>query len=651
MRVKSNHGLRYLAGLVVCLFLACGQCVAAPLNDAALETLLRDAPTAKDYPREPAVWLLREMDITVSPDGATIAREHYLLKLLTEQALSQANWEIPYDKVTEKLEVHTARTLLHDQAYAVDPAQVAESSVYPGLAWYDSLVMRRFPLPAAVTGATLEVKTTTHRPTPRVPGEFSTRLHLQQPYPIREARYIVRAPAAMPLTFRFAAGEAPKVEERVEGGHRVYRWTLRNVPALRADEPLMPPYADICHSARISSLAGWQPIAAWYRQLTAGKDALTEELRAVATRLTADCDTPAAQVASLHQAVSQLPYVALEMGNLSDVPHPAADVLRHNYGDCKDKATLLKALLQAVGIESHYVLVRTTNLGALDRQLFSPAEFNHVILAARLGDGDHFLDATIAGTPWHALPPNVDGAEGLIVRGDGELVTLPAMTAEQNSTDIRVTIAVNADHSARGTATLTFRGQLAMLQRGMLLPVDPGRYREALEETLAARLGADITIDAVDIANLQLPALPLVVTAHFSSPAYLQAAGPNLSGMLPVFAYQANPYRTVKERRHPFLTRMATGIHLQADITLPEGLTVVSVPAPAQYDGPIGSYRDKVTVEGRTLAYTCHLIVKRGTLPPAELENVRAWASLLALEKRNWLQFFVSNAPLRDDGR
>jgi len=580
------------------------------------------------------------MEITISPNGGTTVREHHLLKLLTDQALSLANWEILYDKASETLKVRTARTLLRNQAYSVNPAQVAESALYPGIAWYDSLVVRRFPLPAAVPGAVLEVDTVIERPTSRLAGEFSTRLHLMQPYPVREAYYTIRAPAGMPLKFHFT-GMTAEPDEKEEDGQRIYRWVIRNVPALRLDEPQLPPFSELSPSARICSLASWKPVADWYRETTAGKDAVTPEVRGLAARRTQGCDTPEQKIASLHRAVSEIPYVALEMGMLSDIPHSAAEVLKSNYGDCKDKATLLKALLAAVNIESHYVLARTTDRGALDRELYSPAEFNHVILCVRLDDGDRFLDPTLAGTPWNMLPPGVDGAEALIIRGDGELATLPAATAENNLTRIRIYTTVKADGSATGRAIIVFHGQLAMLQRGMLLPVPPDRHREALESTLAPRLGSEVSIDTLEVGNLRDAAQPLLITVGFSSPAYLQDAGPNRSGTLPIFTYQPNAFRSVRERVLPFQARMATSIKLEAEITLPDGTEVVSLPAPVKYDGPLGRYEDNAAANGSVITYNCDMAANRITLPPAELEAIRAWFAVLALEKRNGLQFFV----------
>ena len=627
--------------LLLAFLLAWALASATPITDPDLLALLRRAPAASDYPRDDAVWLLRNMEITVDDAGGMTVHEHKLIKLLTQSALSLANWEIPFDKDNETLEVRTARTLLNGQAFAVEPQQMREAAAYPGVAWYDALVVRRFPMPAAMVGAVLEVETVQHRAAARLPGDFSARLTLQQPYPILSGQCIIRTPAALPLTIRFTGAHPPVLHERLENGRHLYQWSVQHVEALRMQEPQTPAPADLLPSAHIASLPDWAPIVAWYARITDGKDALTDALRHVARERTVGCATALDKITALHKAVRELPYIAIELGNLSDTPHTAEDTLRRGYGDCKEKATLLRALLKAVDIESDYVLVRTLDAGALDPQLYGPSEFNHVILAAKLPDGDHFLDATIADVPATRLPFGVEGAPALIIRGQGELITLPTSSAADNHTEINVTVTVNADGSAAGHATLTFTGQAAALQRGMLATVPDQRYREALEGTLGARLGTDIAVTAVQVEHLREPEQPLKITTDFSSHAYLQAAGPQWSGCLPQFTYQPNNYRATLERTWPFLVRLESSVHLDATITLPPGAQITAVPTAVEENSSFGHYRDAVRVDGQILHYTSDLSTIHGQFPPTALDAMRHWAAVLAFEGRNGLQFFV----------
>jgi len=626
---------------VLSLLLLTAMGSAAPITDPAILELLAHAPTAKDYPHTDAVWVLRTTEISLEPSGALLVTEHKFLKILSPEGLALANWEIPYDSVREVLEVPIKRTLVGNQAYPVAPQQVVDSAVYPGWQWYDALKIKRFPLPAAVVGSVLEVETVFRRSAPRMPNELSTRLQLQQAYPVCVARYTLRVPRTLPLAIRFAHLAAPEVVARTEGDRRVYRWTVRALPALKITEVQAPPTEELVASARVASLPGWAPVAAWYAAITAGKDTPTPAVRATAATLTAGCNTPEERVTALVQAVRTLPYVALEMGNLSDIPQSADAVLRRQFGDCKEKATLLKALLRAVGRESWYVLVRTSEHGALDRALYGPGEFNHVILAIPAEHGYHFLDPTLADVPATLLPPGVEGAEGLMIRGPGELVHLPVTTAAQNGTDIRVTASVLPDGSARGQATLTFTGMAAVVQRGALAPVPTERYREALEGVLAPRLGAEVAITGVTVNDLHTPEHPLLLTVTFTSQAYLQPAGPQLSGQLPAFMYQPNRFRNVEPRVYPYVQRMESSLHEEVTITLPDGWQAPVLPAPLTYTGPFGRYADRSEFTGNLLHYTCDMATYRGVFPPDTLDDLRHWSAVLALDGRNSLQYFI----------
>jgi transglutaminase-like putative cysteine protease len=614
---------------------------AALVQDLALLDRLKSAPTTEDYPDDDAVWLLRDTEITVAPDGTYRTREHVLAKILTTQGLALTQWEIPYDAACEAVQVTMARTLVNGQAFPVDPTQVVENAVYPQAAWYDSVLVRRFPLPSANIDAALDVETVRTRNTARIPGAFSARYDLQFRYPATEERFTVRVPVDRQLALRFTGIVAPKVTERVEKTQRVYRWALRAVPALRMEEAQTPPAEDLTPSVRMTTLTSWEPVVSWYQQLTEGKDAVTERLRQVALQRTAGCADVEAKLTALHKAVREVPYVATEMGAHADTPHSADEVAGVNYGDCKDKATLLRALLKAVGIASDYVLLRTTTRGALDRTLYGPDEFNHVILVVSTPHGDRFVDPTLPDAPWTCLPPGVDGAGALLIRGPGELVTLPPAAAQENLTDIRVTVTVGADGSATGRATLTLHGQSAMLQRGMLAPIATDRFREALEDFLAPRLGAEVAVKAVTVAALREPERPLLITADFSSPGYLQDAGEQWSGYLPTFAYQPNRFRAITTRLFPFAQPIESALHLEVIVRLPADFQVTHLPTPVQYTSAIGQYQDDVRVAGQSLYYTCDLATRRGTFPPESLAEVSRWADILALAGRNQLQFFL----------
>ena len=58
-------------------------------------------------------------------------------------------------------------------------------------------------------------------------------------------------------------------------------------------------------------------------------------------------------------AQREIRYVGLELGIGGYQPHPAPQIFAHRYGDCKDKATLVSAMLSEIGVESYYVVINS----------------------------------------------------------------------------------------------------------------------------------------------------------------------------------------------------------------------------------------------------------------------------------------------------
>jgi transglutaminase-like putative cysteine protease len=72
-------------------------------------------------------------------------------------------------------------------------------------------------------------------------------------------------------------------------------------------------------------------------------------------------------------------YVAVYLALGRVVPNDAASVLSNKFGDCKDKATLMSALLAAKGIASEAVLINFGGTYTLPEPPTMVA-LNHVIL-------------------------------------------------------------------------------------------------------------------------------------------------------------------------------------------------------------------------------------------------------------------------------
>ena len=171
--------------------------------------------------------------------------------------------------------------------------------------------------------------------------------------------------------------------------------SCRTFPAVEI-EPDMPPFLAIAgrmdikyfprdQNLRAKTTGTWNDIGVWYSGLTASSRIPSPALQEKVAQLTAGISDPLQQIRVIANYMQRnIRYVAIEVGIGGFQPHPAADVFAHQYGDCKDKATLLSTMLKQVGIDSYYVSVDT------DRGMVNPKfpsiRFNHVILAIHLPD-------------------------------------------------------------------------------------------------------------------------------------------------------------------------------------------------------------------------------------------------------------------------
>jgi len=190
------------------------------------------------------------------------------------------------------------------------------------------------------------------------------------------------------------------------------------------------------------SVPDWATLARRLDEVVAPRVAVTPEISACATRLTAGKTGRWERIRALTEFVQHDIYyisVTLDKDYLAGCrPHPAAEVLASRNGDCKDKVTLLCALLRSIGEESRMVLANSGNPRAISPE-WPAMGFNHAIIALRADEAVPvgwpvvtsasmgrmvLFDPTDSVTPLGFLPTSDQGGYALILGGN-EAVYLP----------------------------------------------------------------------------------------------------------------------------------------------------------------------------------------------------------------------------------
>jgi hypothetical protein len=175
--------------------------------------------------------------------------------------------------------------------------------------------------------------------------------------------------------------------------------------------------------------------------------------------------------------------VAVYLGIGRVVPNDASTVLKNKYGDCKDQAALMTALLAAKGIASEQVLINGTNAHALD-QPATLAALNHVIVYLPEWGIYDDLSASLAG---FGVLLNTYDKPALHLSANGvRLARTPAMRPQDHTliSQTKVTIASNGTVSGETRQSAT--GMFAAFARTIAAAIQANGPETMAERQLEA---------------------------------------------------------------------------------------------------------------------------------------------------------------------
>jgi transglutaminase-like putative cysteine protease len=228
------------------------------------------------------------------------------------------------------------------------------------------------------------------------------------------------------------------------------RWSMENIAGLQHDfnerrfvDGMSVSVRCIPSTPSAQTIKTWSDLAAITSELIEPKAAVTPVIKAKAEALIAGKQSRWERIRAVTEFVQKdITYLSITQD--SDVlagyrPHAAAEVLANRFGDCKDKATFLAALLRAIGDNAYVVIVYSGNPRAIQSE-WPAAAFNHAVAAIPADDACPswwpivdggalgrlvLFDPTNAHVPLGVLPREDQGGFGLICHRAGSLVAIP----------------------------------------------------------------------------------------------------------------------------------------------------------------------------------------------------------------------------------
>ena len=324
-----------------------------------------------------------------------------------------------YSSATEKLEIEYVRVRKPDGQVIVTPESTAQDfapDVLKEAPMYSDYRQRHISVTALQPGDTLEYRTITRVFTPLAAGNFWYEYTFPKGVVVNEDRLELDIPKGRDVKLK-APKRQPDIQDKDD--RRIYTWVVKDLQPDRDKENDAEdePGPDV----QLTTFTNWDQVAHWYAKLQGERMTVDDSVRKKADELTRGVTTPTEKARRLYDFVARnIRYVSISLGIGRYQPHAPSDVLQNGYGDCKDKHTLFSAMLRAEGIQSYPVLIDSSR--KLDADVPSPAQFDHVITAARLGSGPEltWLDTTPEVTPFGLILYQLRNKQAVLASDDNE---------------------------------------------------------------------------------------------------------------------------------------------------------------------------------------------------------------------------------------
>jgi len=587
-----------------------------------------------------AAVLLEDKLLTVGADGVITERYRQVIKILRPQGRNYAHPAAWFNKDHKLLSFHVWSIGPDGHQYTLKDNQIFESGTENWGILYDDVRFKSAEVPGSDPGGIVAYEYT--KQIPMYSGDETW--EFQNPIPTVRSVFEIDLPQGWQHR---ALWHGYTSVEPVEVSPNHFRWELDNIPGIDLDSvPMAPAEEALAGRMEVYFSANplpdgpqlWTRIGEWYTGLAAPQSEGQADVATASRALTsanADFMNRIQKVATFMQ--QQIRYVGIEIGIGGFVPHPAEEVYRNRYGDCKDKVTLMIAMLDAVGVRATWVMV-DTNRGVVDPKVPSlmgdhmiaaieiPKGYENpalkAVVTAKTGKRYLIFDPTNPYVPIGLLPTYLQGSYGLLMAGaDSEAIALPVLKPGSDTVNRTAAFTLSADGSLTGSVTVKRLGASSDDLRHFYAMSSPDDRLKGVEDSLRSDFSA-FTVGTENVENVQDLDQQLILHYDVTASSYAKHAGSLLLVRPRVVSSDAIPLADTS-RKYPIEFDGTGDWRDSFDVKIPAGYTVDDLPDPMTVDTGFASYHSDVKADGNVLHYSREYIVKKLELGANEYPELR----------------------------
>lgn len=590
-----------------------------------------------DYSQEAFVIEHMKTSYRFEKDG-TGGREHSLRVKIQSDAGVQTFGQLVfhYSSANEKLDIEQVSVRKADGSVVAASQSAVQDLTAPisrEAPIYTDFRQKHVTVPGLRPGDTLEYRIVWRITTPPVANHFWLQHEfLKRNWIVLDERLEVNIPQGSVAQLKTEAGLDPIINE--QEGRRVYSWKQANLKReddkddKKNDEKKKEEFdGPKPPQIQMTTFKSWDEVGQWYASLQRGRVAPDDKVRAKALEQTRGLNGDLEKVEALYNYVAKnFRYVSLSFGEGRYQPHAATEVFANQYGDCKDKHTLLASMLTAIGLQAYPALINSAR--KLDPDVPSPAQFDHVITAIQLGKETFWVDTTAEVAPFRLLAPPLRKKQALLIpeNASARLETTPADPPFLTTELVEIEGKVNDLGELSGRSHSTLRGDAELLLRMMFRRTPKADWK---------RVGGFLTYDAgwgTEVTDIRpgdpgATEKPFVVEYDFTRTGFLDWSSKKAALSLPIPSFNlpyADPDK--EESSKPIELGSPAEFTYRLKLSLPTRYRI-RLPVPVTVTRDYAEYRSSYKLEGNTLVVERSLRVRQGEIPAARTQDYLAFSA------------------------
>lgn len=602
------------------------------------------SPGNPDYSKESFVIERLTNDASFTADGKGQIERAARIRIQSDAAIQALGvLRFPYRNAFERVEIVYIRVIKPDGSVVPTPdseVQEVPAEVTRLAPAYSDSREKQVPVKGLSVGDVLEWRVRTVRTVADIPGQFWYDYDFVKDGVVVEETVNVAVPAG-----KYVKVSSPDLAPTVrnENDQVIYSWKTSQVKVAKEGAEEKPSPQPTHTSIQVTSFRNWEEVGQWYGDLQKSQIRVTPAIQAKTAEVIRGANTATEKQRAIYEFVStKFRYISISFGEGRYQPHSADEVLSNQYGDCKDKHTLLSTMLSAAGIPSWPVLI-----GAgidFDPDMPSPAQFNHVITYVPGTESALWLDTTPEVAPFGMLQDELRNKQALVIPLDGapRVMTTPDTIPFAADETIIVTSKLSGEGTLTGHFDITVRGDDEIGLKGAFHATAPAQWTQ-MAQNMAGAMGYAGKVRGVAVDNPTNIEAPFHYSYDYERTNYSDWGNLRFTPPVPLYGFEgaAEQEKPVK----PYSLGAPGKLTFRARIQLPEGYSV-AIPDDANLQADFADYHATYTAQDGILAVERIVIRKQPRVPLDQWAAFQKFAKGVADDETQFIQLARSGGSV-----